>query len=291
MAFTNHSESTSAITLTGDTKTKTLTNSYANEGDYKFYGWYYDEECTERIVDNTVYGSQLISRANSNNIVNVYAKFTKAPLINIQYYGKVSTNGIDITSLVDSITRQTIAGETITLMSALNSYYISETNEMKFYSFNGWNIVLTYLDGTEVEFQGSANGSFTIPKDYNGTSIKIIATEYVYDYSMYALIVSGGGLGYIDSSSFSVSAYDGSTSIATSAKTYYLMSDTEVTIKIKSGAGMWGTETTLCTLTGTTFANGTSTLSAVRNGFSLSGNTSESSFIVSSVVTLVVTHS
>lgn len=298
--FTNHNEQTTSITLTGTNKSRTLTSNYNDDGEYRFFGWYYDEKCTEKIVDNIVNGSQLIPLADNNNIVNVYAKFTKAPLININYYGLVSTNGINKDALVDSTIRQTIAGETISLLPALNSYYITETSEMKFYKFNGWNIELTYLDGSTLEYYSDAGSKFTIPKDYNGTSVKITAADYVYDYSMYALIVTqeGGGLGYIESSSFSVAAFDGSTSIGSSAKTYYLMSDSVVTIKLRSGGGSkWGSgsDTTSCVLTGSVFTtnNNSSSISITSSGTGIwfDKYTDEHSFTINNAVTLHVKHS
>ena len=247
--FTGHNEATTAITLTGTTKERTLTSSYANDGEYKFFGWYFDEQCTERIVDNIVYGSQLIGYANSNNTVDIYAKFTKAPLIDILYYGSVSSTGIDVTKLVDNTSRQTIAVETISQLGELGKYYNIENEEMKIYKFTGWNIMLTYKDGTVLEYYGDANSKFTIPKDYNGDSIIVKAAEYTYDYSMYALIVEGS-VGYITESSLSTPAYFGETTIST-AKTYYVMPDTTVSFTIRVGQNALKKTTTKCVISGT----------------------------------------
>lgn len=184
--FTDHSESTSTIAANGSR----LLGEYEQQDNiYNFVGWYFDEECNERIISNTVYGSQLINLdTDENGIVNVYARFTSAPIIDITYYGVVSSSSIDTTAIY--ATDESLAGESFVLKSALNEYYVEENNVRKYYGFTNWIVSYEYNDGTMMEVIVDAGSVYNIPQDFDGDAITVTAADYEYLYSKYKLTLS-----------------------------------------------------------------------------------------------------
>lgn len=261
-SFDGHTESTSEISANGS---RTLGEYEQQDNIYNFVGWYFDEECDNRIISNTLYGSQLINVDEDNNgIVNVYARFTTAPIIDVIYYGVVSTNSIDISQ--EFAREESLAGESFVLKSALGDYYVEESGARKYYGFSNWVVSYEYLDGTYVEEIVGPGSTYNIPQDYDGETIIVKPYDYNYMYSKYKLTYSKN-LSSITQCKGSV--LNGSEELSTGEN--WIESGAIITVTVTGYKGWLSSYTAKATITGVSvFIEGTSSISA-------KGNTSSSS--------------
>ena len=186
-----------------------------NSETYRFTGWYYDEECKEKIDNNTIYGTQLISKADLNYNVKLYARWSLADPITVTY----THSGVE---------EKYLPGDTIKLPdNAIYDEVSSDGKTRTIGEFAGWNI---YNSKGETLAE-NVTGTFTIDENYEDLIINISPNYSSYS-TMYRIFVSGS-IDSITGASIDNNNY------------YWAFENDEITVTITGKAGY---RTTTCTI-------------------------------------------
>ena len=243
------------------------------ESPYNYVGWYFDSNCVGKIVKNIAYGSQMLYYdEDKDNIIDIYVKFTLAPLVNVKYIGTVNNNQFN--SIEEFYTENVVVGETFTLTEGYSDYCYSilDSNTKLIKStFKNWTVKLKYkIDNYEYieSYSVGAGDDFIIPQgDYSDGYINI--TPEFDDKEYYSVTIKGSNTKYISVQGLEeiaglkwASPLD-SITVTVEGYTQYFVISKKVT----------------CTISGTTMikSDGTSTNSISASG---AGNTTSAEFIM-----------